>query len=165
MAGLEPAIPTRYRPEPIGIAGSSPAMTSGARAGVAGTSTTPRLPVARPPAITARPQGPARALPLAQGPPRRGDHRLDGRHALSAAAVRLPRRDREGLGPLRDLQDHGAAAPQGDHQPGNDRCLGARALPCDRERMVALRLDAGEIRARGRLVGGARPLLAVAQGL
>src|SRR3954468_4821664 len=120
MAGLEPAIPTRHRPEPIGSAGSSPAMTSGARAGVAGTSVAASLLRRRPPAITARPQGPARALPLAQGPPRRGDHRLDGRYALSAAALRLSRRDREGLGPLRDLQDHGAAAPQGDYQPRDD---------------------------------------------
>src|SRR5581483_8150481 len=56
-------------------------------------------------------------------------HLLDGRHALSAAAVRLSLRGRGWLPAVRDVQGDGTAVAEGDHQSGDDRDLARRALP------------------------------------
>ena len=68
------------------------------------------------------------APPLRQGLPRHRHHRLDGGSALSAPALRLSRRGAEGLGAVRDLQDHGAASVARHHHAGDDRELGAWAV-------------------------------------
>ena len=67
------------------------------------------------------PAGHAVARPLDQDPAHSRDHRLDGRHALSAQAVRLPRRRAGRLRAFRDLQGDGAKAAQGNRQSGDDR--------------------------------------------
>ena len=54
-----------------------------------------------------------RPLPLAQGRARHRGDRLDGRHALPAAAVRLSLRGRAGIATVRDLQGDGAPAAHG----------------------------------------------------
>ena len=53
---------------------------------------------------------PRPAVSLDQGAPHHLDDRLDGRHALSAAALRLPLRGAPGLGGERALQGDGATA-------------------------------------------------------
>ena len=71
---------------------------------------------------------PIRALPLAQGAARHRGDLLDGRDALSAAAVRLSLRGGAGLETVRDLQGDGAPVAHGDHQSGDGRDLGAWSL-------------------------------------
>ena len=66
-------------------------------------------------------------LCLHQGLPRHRDHRLDGRAALSAAAVRLSREQQEGLRAIGDLQGDGEAAAPLHHHAGDDGELGARS--------------------------------------
>lgn len=63
-----------------------------------------------------------------QGIPHHCRHRLDGRDALFAAAVRLPLRGRKGLGAVGNLQDDGAASFAGHYQPGDGRDVVVRPL-------------------------------------
>src|SRR4051794_8933284 len=58
----------------------------------------------------------ARVLRVDQGAARNRGDRLDGRHALSAAAVRLSLRGGSRIEAIRDLQGHGAQAVTGDYQ-------------------------------------------------
>src|ERR1700677_5284359 len=58
----------------------------------------------------------------------RGD-RLDGRHSLSAEAVRLSLRIGNRIEAVRDVQGDGTAVAEGDHEPGDDRDMAGRALP------------------------------------
>src|SRR5205823_10395857 len=44
-------------------------------------------------------------------------HRLDGRHAVSAAAVRLPLRGRRWVHTIGNVQGHGTPIIEGDHNP------------------------------------------------
>src|SRR2546421_10091120 len=67
-------------------------------------------------------------------------HLVDGWHALSAAAVRLPLRSRDRLETVRDVQGDGTPAFEGDHQSGDDRHLAGRALPCLERALVRLGL-------------------------
>src|SRR6202034_256001 len=60
-------------------------------------------------------------------PYHRGD-RLDGRHAVFAAAVRLSLRRRERLDSVGDFQGDGAPVAPGDHHSGDDRDLGFRTV-------------------------------------
>jgi uroporphyrinogen decarboxylase len=75
-----------------------------------------------------------RALPVDQGPARRGGDLLDGRAALSAAAVRLSLRRRGRQCGIGDLQGDGAAADGGHHDAGDAGVMGARAWPDRRAR-------------------------------
>ena len=61
-------------------------------------------------------QYPVQLHSLDQGAPHHRGDRLDGGHALSAAAVRLSHRNHAGLGVQRALQGDGAPAAQGHHQ-------------------------------------------------
>ena len=88
-----------------------------------------------------------RLLRLDQSRPCRLGDRLDGRHALSAAAVRLSLRRRAGLEAVRDLQDHGMAAAQGHHQSGDERDLDFRTFAGVARRLAHRALDAGQVRA------------------
>src|ERR1700676_3055877 len=56
-------------------------------------------------------------------------HRVDGRHALSAAAVRLSLRRRNWIDAVRDVQSDGTAVAQGYHQPGDGGHLAGWTLP------------------------------------
>src|SRR5687768_11845544 len=56
---------------------------------------------------------------LAEGAAYRGGHLVDGRAALSAAAVRLSLRGGAGIEAVRDVQGHGAAVAAADHEPGH----------------------------------------------
>src|SRR3954470_11165852 len=56
-------------------------------------------------------------------------HRLDGGHAVSAAAVRLSLRSESRIGAIRNLQGHGTSVAEGHHQPGDDRDVAVRTLP------------------------------------
>src|SRR6476661_5148738 len=56
-------------------------------------------------------------------------HRVDGGHAVSAAAVRLSLRGRGGIEAIRDVQTDGTAAAEGHHKPGDDRYLAGWTLP------------------------------------
>src|SRR6476620_12491256 len=55
-------------------------------------------------------------------------HLVDGGYALSAAAVRLSLRGRTRLKAVRNLQDDGTPAFEGDHQSRDERHLARRAL-------------------------------------
>src|SRR5437868_11804830 len=85
------------------------------------------------------------ALRGPEGAAHRGGDRLDGGAALSAAAVRLSRRDPRRLAAERDLQGDGAAALPRHHEPVDDRRLALRPGARLARRMVARRLVAGEI--------------------
>ena len=80
-------------------------------------------------------------------------HCVDGGHALSAAAVRLPLRSGSRIEAVRNLQGDGTAAAEGDHQPGDDRDLAGRALPRLGRPLVLSGLAA---RQAARAVGGGR---------
>src|SRR3954469_14795535 len=69
-------------------------------------------------------------------------HLVDGRHAVSAAAVRLPLRRRDRLKTVRDVQGDGTPAAEGDHQSGHDHHLAGRVLPRLERALVRLRLAA-----------------------
>src|ERR1700681_2944565 len=56
-------------------------------------------------------------------------HRVDGRHALFATAVRLSLRGGGRIETVRDVQGNGTAITEGDHQPGDDRDLAEWTLP------------------------------------
>src|ERR1700682_4580505 len=56
-------------------------------------------------------------------------HRVDGGHALSAAAVCLSLRRGSRIEAIRDVQGDGTAVAESDHQPGDDRDLAEWTLP------------------------------------
>src|SRR5262249_43546402 len=91
-------------------------------------------------------------------------HLLDGRYALSAAAVRLSLRGGARLKAVRDVQGHGAAAPGSDHQSRDDRHLACRALPRVERPLVHLALVSREVLACARDVGPAWRFLAHGEG-
>src|SRR5215213_3927223 len=92
-------------------------------------------------------------------------HLVDGRHALSAAAVRLPLRGGDRIEAIRDLQDHGTAVAEGDHQSGDDRDLAGRALSGLVRSVVSGRLVSRQTIARARYVGCPRLFFALGEGL
>src|SRR3974390_3014851 len=86
-------------------------------------------------------------VPLApRAAPDRGDL-LDGRAALSAAAIRLSRRYCGRLRTVGNVQDHGAAAAPLHHGAGDGRDLDLRHRPCPAGALVYRRLVSGEVRA------------------
>src|SRR3954463_8529840 len=57
-------------------------------------------------------------------------HRMDGRHALSAAAVCLSLQRRDRIEAIGNLQGDGAPAAEGDHQSGDGGDVGGGTLSC-----------------------------------
>src|SRR5712692_5406635 len=105
-----------------------------------------------------------RLVSVDQGlPSHRGD-RLDGRHALSAAAVRLSLRGRAGIAAVGNLQGDGTPAAQGDYQSGDDRDLGAGPLARLVGRVVGIRLVPRKARPGPRAVGPSRLVCQVGKG-
>src|SRR5438105_3229564 len=99
-----------------------------------------------------------------QGAARDCRHLVDGRHALSAAAVRLSLRSRGRIEAVRDLQGDGMAIAEGDHQPGNDRHLAGRALSGLERALVRIRLVSRQTDAGAHPVGRPRLFFAAGQG-
>src|SRR5205085_2410908 len=95
---------------------------------------------------------PGEVIAVAQGVSRHCGDRLDGRHALSAAAVRLSLRSRDWLEAVRNLQADGASAAARDHQSGDDRDLGAWCLAGVGPGILFGRLAARQTRAGARAV-------------
>src|SRR6266851_3043466 len=91
-------------------------------------------------------------------------HRMDGRHALFAAAVRLSLRIRSRIEAVRDVQGDGTAVAEGDHQPGDDRNLAHRALPGLGRPLVFSWLVTWQTSAGGDLVGRPRVFFPLRQG-
>ena len=75
---------------------------------------------------------------------------LDGRAALPAAALRLSRDGTNRLGPVGDLQNHGASSAAGDHDSGDVRDLGFRFVVGGYTGACGLAhgVDVGKARAR-----------------
>src|SRR6266851_6313171 len=91
-------------------------------------------------------------------------HRMDGWHALFAAAVRLSLRIRSRIEAVRDVQGDGTAAAEGDHQPGDDRDLALGALPRLGWPLVFGRLVTWQASAGCDLVGRPRVFFPLRQG-
>src|SRR6202022_4791174 len=91
-------------------------------------------------------------------------HRMDGRHALSAAAVRLSLRIGSWIEAVRDVQGDGTAVAEGDHQPGDDRNLALRAFPRLGRPLVFGGLVTWQASAGGNLVGRPRFFFRPGQG-
>src|SRR5712672_3449428 len=83
-------------------------------------------------------------------------YRMDGRDALSAAAVRLSLRRRGRIEAVRDVQGDGTAVDEGDHEPGDDRNLARRPLPRLGRPLVFDGLVTWQASAGGDLVGRPR---------
>src|SRR6266542_2655765 len=88
-------------------------------------------------------------LSLGQSAAHRRRDRLDGRAALSAAALCLSCRGARGIGPGGDLRDHGTPAAARDHVAGrgDDLRLWLVARGGPRRRRLAARLGLGEARS------------------
>src|SRR5256884_4816856 len=91
-------------------------------------------------------------------------HRVDGGHALSAAAVRLSLRGRDRVEAVRDVQGDGTTVAESDHQPGDDRDLAERTLPRLGWPLVFGAVVAWKASAGGRAVGRARFLFPLGEG-
>src|SRR5438552_16684230 len=91
-------------------------------------------------------------------------HRVDGGHALSAAAVRLSLRRGGRIEAIRDVQDHGTAVAESDHQPGDDRDLVERTLPRLGRPLVFGAVVTWKASAGARAVGRARFLFPLREG-
>src|SRR4051794_2293567 len=92
-------------------------------------------------------------------------HRLDGGHALSAAAVRVSLRSRDRLEAVRDVQGHGTPPAEGDHQSGDDRDLARRALHGLDWWMVCQRLVPHEVSTGSHPVWRPRPVYPLGAGI
>src|ERR1700738_324231 len=77
-------------------------------------------------------------------------HRVDGGHAVFAAAVCLSLRGGGRIEAVRDVQADGTAVAEGDHEPGDDRGLVGRALP-----RLGRSLVFGRLAPRQAFAGGA----------
>src|ERR1700730_4539207 len=88
-----------------------------------------------------------------QGTARHCSHLVDGRHALSAAAVRLSLRGGGRLEAIRDVQGDGTTVAQGHHQSGNDRDLARWTLSRVERTLVLIRLAECKARTRNPAVG------------
>src|SRR5439155_24263679 len=75
------------------------------------------------PIVAASPTMRSADVRMDQGPACDRGHLLDGRHALSAAAVRLSLRGGSRIEAVRNLQGDGKAVAESDHQSGDDRDL------------------------------------------
>src|SRR5664279_5368703 len=84
-------------------------------------------------------------------------HRMDGRDALFAAAVRLSLRCGGRIQAVRNLQGDGTAVAEGNHQPGDDRDLARWIIPCLRWALGFSRLVPRQVAAGTAAVG--RPWL------
>ena len=91
-----------------------------------------------------------------QGAAHHRGRRVDGRDALSAAAVRLSLRGRTWFEAVRDVQGDGTPAAEGDHQSGDDCDVAGRALPGLGRSLVFRRLVARKIAAGSHAVGRPR---------
>src|ERR1700687_3206344 len=80
-------------------------------------------------------------------------HLVDGGHAVSAAAVRLSLRGGSRIEAVRNLQGDGTAIAEGDHQPGDDRDLAGRDLPCLGRPLVLIGVAAWQAPAGGPAIG------------
>src|ERR1700684_4549231 len=83
-------------------------------------------------------------------------HLLDGRHALSAAAVRLSLRVGGRFEAVLDLPGDGTSAAEGDHQSGDDCDLVGGTLPGLGRPLALSRLAARKTIAGDRAVGRPR---------
>src|ERR1700694_224753 len=83
-------------------------------------------------------------------------HRVDGGHALSAAAVRLSLQCGDRIEAVRDVQGDGTAVAESDHQSGDDRNLAEWTLPCLGRPLVFGALVTWKASAGGRAVGRPR---------
>src|ERR1700694_6019055 len=91
-------------------------------------------------------------------------HRMDGRHALSAAAVRLSLRIGSWIEAVRNVQGDGTAVAEGDHEPGDDRNLAGRTLSRLGRPLVFGGLAARQAAAGGIVVGPPRFFFPLRQG-
>src|SRR3982074_1219073 len=90
--------------------------------------------------------------------------RVDGRHALAAAAVRLPWRRGNRIEAIRDVQGDGTAVAEGDHESGDDRDLAGRTLPRLGRALVFGGLVAWQASTCDRAVGRPRIFFPLRQG-
>src|SRR5258708_1846183 len=95
-------------------------------------------------------------LPVDQGAACHCGDRVDGRHAVSAAVVRLSLRGGGRIEAIRDVQSDGTAVAEGDHQSGDDLDLAGRALPRLEWPLVFVRLAARQAGAGNPAVGRPR---------
>src|SRR3984893_5386365 len=91
-------------------------------------------------------------------------HRMDGGHAVSAAAVCLSLRGGKRLEAVRNLQGDGTATFEGDHQPGDDRDLAGGTLPRLVRPLVFGALAAWQAAAGAAAVGRPRFFFPLRQG-
>src|SRR5437763_2504402 len=91
-------------------------------------------------------------------------HRLDGGHAVSAAAVRLSLRSESRIGAIRNLQGDGTTVAEGDHQPRDDRDMAVRTLPRLDRTFFFRRLAAWQASAGAAAVRGARFFFSLGEG-
>src|SRR6202158_3854864 len=91
-------------------------------------------------------------------------HRVDGGHALSAAAVRLSLRGGGRIEAVRDVQGDGTSVAQRDRQAGDDRTLAVRTLPRLGRPLVFGGLAPRQAFAGGAAVGGPRFFFPLRQG-
>src|SRR5260370_37900999 len=92
-------------------------------------------------------------------------HRVDGWHALSAAAVRLSLRGGGWIQTVRDVQADGTTVAESDHQPGDDRDLAGRTLPRLGRPLVFGAMAVCKASAGDRAVGRPRFLFPLGEGL
>src|ERR1700754_1827238 len=83
-------------------------------------------------------------------------HRVDGGHAVSAAAVCVSLRCRNRLEAIGNLQGDGASPTEGDHRSGHGGDVAGRAVSRLRRSLVLGPLAAWKIAAGDRDVGTAR---------
>src|ERR1700710_529506 len=77
-----------------------------------------------------------RDVRMDQGAARDRRHRVDGGHALSAAAVCLSLRGRDRIEAVGDFQGDGASAAESDYQSGDGGDVACRTLPRLRRSLV-----------------------------
>src|ERR1700759_2527426 len=81
---------------------------------------------------------------------------VDGRHALSAAAVRVPLRRGDRIETVRDIQTDGTPFAEGDYQSRDDRDMAGGALPGVVRSLVFGRMVAWKASAGSAAVGRPR---------
>src|SRR5882757_7953549 len=91
-------------------------------------------------------------------------YRLDGGHALSAAAVHLSLRRGSRIETIRDLQGDGTPVAESDHQSGDDRDMAGGTLRGLGRALVGGRLVARKAAACAADDGRPRVFLALCEG-
>src|SRR5664279_3933556 len=86
-------------------------------------------------------------------------HRMDGRDALFAAAVRLSLRCGSRIEAVRNLQGDGTAVAEGDYQPRDDRDLAGWIILGLGRSLVCVRLVPRQVAAGAAAVGRPRVFL------